>query len=395
MLTVDVIAAAFIAVMALWGARSGLARALTFAGFAAGAVAGAVGAPLLLTEGHDAEFALAFALPGALLVGGIFAALTERYVFRLRRPIARIDRIRPLGAIGGALLAAWTGVVAVWLVGAVAVQRDALRDDVVASAVVKRLNSVVDAPGPDAAAERQPFRPFPIIAGPPLPIAPADLTMVRDAQVKSAARKVGRIEMRTCGRMGSGTGWIAGDGIVATNAHVIEWGENIRIKMNRGRGPARPATPIWFDTENDIALLRVPGLKGLRPLEMVERPQRGTSGALLGYPGGRYSIRAARLGRTTRTIEQEIQGTPSGSKVRTDIGGLLVTPVRVRSGPGASGGPVVDTEGKVLTTIFGGSALGSRGFGVPNRYVQSALRKAGAPVSTGTCPGELANSRGR
>lgn len=195
--------------------------------------------------------------------------------------------------------------------------------------------------------------------------------------------------------MGSGSGWIAREGIMVTNAHVVEWAKIIKVKMNRGKGPAHIATPIWFDTRNDIALLRVPTLKGIRSLRMVERPERGTSGALLGYPGGRHLVRAARLGRTTRTIEQEILGGPPGSKVRGDLSGHLVTPVRAASRPGGSGGPVVDADGKVLTTIFGGSALGSRGFGVPNRYVQSALRRAGPRIGTGTCPSALANTRGR
>ena len=395
MQTVDVIVAVFIAALALWGAGRGFARLLTIAAFALGALAGAVAAPVLLTAGRESDFALALALPGALLVGGAFAALAERYAFRLRRPLSRIDSIRPLSAIGGALLAAWVGVVAVWLVGAVAVQRDALRDDLADSSVIAQINDVVAPPGRDPATADQPFRPFPIVAGPPLPIAPVDLAMVRDASVRRADRSVGKIELETCGRDGSGSGWIAADGIMATNAHVVEWAEKITVRMNGGRGPARLATPIWFDPKNDIALLRVPLLRGVRELPMVDTPQRGTSGALLGYPGGRHAIRAARLGRSTRTIEQEIGGTPPASKVRSDLAGLLVTPVRVRSQPGASGGPVVDAQGRVLTTIFGGSSLGSRGFGVPNRYVQAALRQAGPRVSTGSCPSDSISSGGR
>lgn len=393
--TVDLIAAGLIAAVVLWGARTGLAGLVTFAGFATGILAGAVGVPLLLTEGHDSEFALAFALPGALLVGGIFAALTERFAFRLRRPISRIDGTRVLGTIGGGLLGAWIAVVAIWLVSAVAVQRDSLRDEVVASAVVEQLTGVVAAPGPDPAADEQPFRPFPIVAGPPLPIAPVDLTMVRDAQVRAADRSVGKVEVMTCGRPGSGTGWLAADGVMVTNAHVIEWAKTIMVRMDQGKGPRRRATVIWFDADNDVALLRVPTLKGRRPLPMVDSPERGTSGALLGYPGGRHVIRAARIGRSTRTIEGGLGGTPPGSKVRADLSGTLVTPVRVRSQPGSSGGPVVDTRGRVLTTIFGGSALGSRGFGVPNRYVQAGLRQAGPPVGAGTCPGDLENNRDR
>jgi S1-C subfamily serine protease len=55
---------------------------------------------------------------------------------------------------------------------------------------------------------------------------------------------------------------------------------------------------------------------------------------------------------------------------------------------GNSGGPVVDGEGRVLTTVFAGSTEpGARGgFGVPNAEVREALSAAAAgPVSTGPC----------
>jgi hypothetical protein len=68
-----------------------------------------------------------------------------------------------------------------------------------------------------------------------------------------------------------------------------------------------------------------------------------------------------------------------------DLGPRSVTTFRGNPEPGSSGGPVVDSRGRVLTTVF---ALGTGtygGFGVPNRFVISALRGAGPPVDTGSC----------
>jgi len=62
-----------------------------------------------------------------------------------------------------------------------------------------------------------------------------------------------------------------------------------------------------------------------------------------------------------------------------------VTTFRGKSQPGSSGGPLVDLRGRVLTTVWGGSSALASGFGVPNRFVRRALRKAGPPVSTGGC----------
>jgi hypothetical protein len=48
---------------------------------------------------------------------------------------------------------------------------------------------------------------------------------------------------------------------------------------------------------------------------------------------------------------------------------------------------VVDTQGRVLTTVFGGNSR-ARGLGVPNRFVREALREAGPPIGTGPCEDE-------
>jgi S1-C subfamily serine protease len=57
----------------------------------------------------------------------------------------------------------------------------------------------------------------------------------------------------------------------------------------------------------------------------------------------------------------------------------------VRSGN--SGGPVVDADGTVQTTVFAAStgAGPPSGLGVPNEIVSRALERAGGPVDTGPC----------
>jgi S1-C subfamily serine protease len=58
----------------------------------------------------------------------------------------------------------------------------------------------------------------------------------------------------------------------------------------------------------------------------------------------------------------------------------------VRSGN--SGGPMVDGDGRVVTTVFAATTRGPRGgYGVPNQVVRRALADAGGPVSTGPCAG--------
>jgi S1-C subfamily serine protease len=57
--------------------------------------------------------------------------------------------------------------------------------------------------------------------------------------------------------------------------------------------------------------------------------------------------------------------------------------------PGNSGGPLVDGDGRVLTTVFA-STVGTRprgGYGVPNEIVRRRLAAASGPVGTGPCAG--------
>src|SRR3954447_11765439 len=93
--------------MALWGFLQGLiVGALSLIGFAAGAVAGARLAPLLLKEGSHSPYAPLFALLGAIILGGIFAMGLESLGFKLRGllvgPLGIVAHLRgraPAGAV--------------------------------------------------------------------------------------------------------------------------------------------------------------------------------------------------------------------------------------------------------------------------------------------------------
>lgn len=396
MLIVDLIAVTLIVSATAWGIRAGATRALLAAAFAAGAAAAAHFAPQLLDEGHNSDFALAVAFPAALLAGAITAAVADRWAPSRRR---RRRRRRGAGsdvanAAGGGLLAGAAAVAAVWLLAAAVMQVSSLRDRVAGSTVVGELNAVVRSPGPDAAAEDRPFAPFPVVAGAGPPIAPLDPRQAQDPDVQRADRSVAKIAVRACGSNSTGSGWLAADGIMATNAHVAAAAEAIRVRL-RGRGRPHAATTIWFDPVNDVALLRVPGLRGARPLPIARSTQEGTSGAVIGFPGGEHMVRPARLGPTTSRIRGEMSG-DLGPEFPRRLFGRLVTTFRGVSGPGGSGGPIVDARGHVMAMVFGGRGVRSRGLAVPIGFVRRALREARGPVDdNGTCSDSPGRSRGR
>ena len=372
---------AFAVTMGFWGYQQGLlVGALTLAGFAAGAVLGSRLAPQLLAGGAESPYAPAVALGGAVLIGGIVAVSIEAAAIELRHRVVRGSVGEVLDGAGGALLIAALGLGIAWLFGAVALNapnaRD-LRSAVQRSAILRELNGVLPPSGLLNALNR--IDPRLSISGPQARVARPDPRLASDPEAEAAGASVVRVLGTACGLGIEGSGWVAAPELVVTNAHVVA-GESDTTVTTRDGSEKLDVTPVHYDTANDLAVLRAPGI-GLRSLETVSGPDSGSPGAVLGYPeNGPFSVEAARLGATRTTISQDSYGRGPVRRMLTSLRG------RIRSGN--SGGPMVDGEGRVLTTVFA-STTGGRpgGFGVPNAIVSKALRSSGREVGTGPCTG--------
>ena len=379
MTSVDWIIAGFTLLMALWGYAQGLiVGALSLAGFAAGALAGSRVGPLVLEEGSRSPYAPLFALIGALLLGGVLASGLEILGYHLRRRLG--DRFGLLDGLGGAALVGCLGLGLAWLGGAVALQTPGareLREPVQRSTILRELNEILPPSGPIINALAR-FDPFPRIEGPAPGVGAPNARIVRDPEIRAAARSVVRVLGTACGLGVQGSGWIAGDGVVVTNAHVVAGQDDTTVQIG-GEGPRHDANAIWFDPVNDLAILTASGIRGTPPLRMdAEEP--GTSAAILGFPeNGPYDARPGRLGQTQTVISQDAYGRGPVRRRITALRGL------VRSGN--SGGPMVDGDGEVVTTIFAATVDGGgrSGFGVPDGVVRDALAGADTGVDTGPC----------
>ncbi len=381
MTTIDWIIVAFTVLLALYGWSQGfVVGALSLVGFALGAILGTRLGPALLPSGSDSPYAPVFGLAGALVAGAILATGLETLGFGLRRllPSGRV-----FGTIDGVLGAALTACVALgvaWIAGAVALQTPGareLRRDIQRSVVLRELNAILPPSGPILNALAR-FDPSPRVDAPTPEVAAPRGAILRDPQVRAAKRSVVRVLGTACGLGIQGSGWVAGPGIVVTNAHVVA-GEDDTVVQRQGEGPRLDATPIAYDPRNDVAVLRVQGLSA-PALRLGPDASRGTPGAILGFPeNGPYDPRASRLGDTEAVLSQDAYGRGPIRRTITSFRGL------VRSGN--SGGPVVDGRGEVLTTVFAATRGESRrgGFGVPNAIVRRTLQGASAPTSTGAC----------
>ena len=366
--------------MAVWGYMQGLiVGALSLAGFVAGALVGSRVAPLLVSEGSHSEYAPLFALVGALFIGGLLASGLEILGFHLRYRLG--ERLGLLDGIGGAALLACLGLGLAWVVGAVALQTPGareLREPIQRSAILRKLNGVLPPSGPILQALAR-FDPFPQISGPQARVPPPSPAIASDPEVKAAGRSVVKLLGTACGLGVEGSGWVAGRGLVVTNAHVVA-GQDDTTAQLAGQGPRYDTQPVWFDSTNDVAILRAEALNGVPALGLDVNAKPGTSAAILGFPeNGPYAVQPGRLGGTSTVATQDAYGKGPVRRLITSLRGL------VRSGN--SGGPVVDGSGRVVTTIFAASVSdgGQTGFGVPDSIVRNALSRVAGTVDTGPC----------
>jgi hypothetical protein len=378
--TLDWIIVAFTLVMALWGWAQGLVvGAMSLAGFAAGAFLGSRLAPLLLSRGSHSPYAPLFTLVGAVAIGGLFATLLEALGFELRRRMG--PRLGAVDGAGGAVLVAAFGLGLVWVAGAVALQTPGarhLRRDIQRSTILQALNNALPPSGPLLNALAR-FDPLPSVNGPPANVPAPNSRIARDPQVKAAGRSVVRILGTACGLGVQGSGWVARQGIVVTNAHVVAGEDDTTVQI-QGQGPHLAAKAIFFDPHDDIAVLRVSGLGGTPSLRLNENAPTGAEAAVLGFPqNGPFDLEPARLGPTSSVLSDDAYGRGPVRRRITAFRGLVR--------PGNSGGPVVDSAGRVVTTVFAASVSGPRrtGFGVPDSVVRNALSSARGGVSTGPC----------
>ena len=365
---------AVVAVAALLGLSRGLiGSALSAAGIVAGAVIGARLAPTLV-GGDESPYTPLIGLAGAAVGAILLESVGTIIGHTLRRAIA-LTPLRLVDAAGGFVVGAATGFVVVWVLGAVALhlpgQRE-LRRSVQRSVVLARLNDVVPPSRLMDAIER--VDPFPAIAGPLAPVDPPDPSLLRRPGIRAAAPSVVRVTGNACGLAVSGSGWVAGRGLVVTAAHVVAGQDDTTVEAP-GSGRL-DAEAVAFDRRNDVAVLRVPGLR-VRALRLVE-PVRGDPVAILGYPrNGPFAATAARIGRTTAVLAADAYGEGPVARTVTSLRGL------VRQGN--SGGPAVNARGEVETTVFAARLGSAAGYGVPDDPVRRALGSARGPVSTGDC----------
>jgi S1-C subfamily serine protease len=170
---------------------------------------------------------------------------------------------------------------------------------------------------------------------------PPSVTGIPQAVVDAVVPSTVKVEGTACRRIQDGSGFVAGSGLVVTNAHVVA-GESETV-VQRSDGSEVRATVVAFDPRRDIAILSAPGLNR-QPLSIVDVAEGGV-GAVFGHPGG-GPLRAApfQVGRAVTAT-----GTDIYDRDRTERKVLILSSSLA---PGDSGAALIDPQGRVVGIAF-------------------------------------------
>ncbi len=379
---VDLIIAVFALALAAIGYERGLiASGLPLAGFVLGAAIGGRLGPALLAGGGESAYAPLITVLAGLLLGTTLAVVVEGVAVGLSARLSRGALGGWLDGIGGAVLLAALGLLLAWAFGAAALnspgpgERD-LRHALQSSRILTGLNSLLPPSGPLLNVLRH-IDPTPAVSGPNANVRAPEPAIAHDPDVQRAGDSVVKILGTACGLGIEGSGWVAGPGLVVTNAHVVAGEEDTTVTLRSGG--TLDASAVHYEPRNDLAVLRVAGLD-LPALRLAPRVPSGAAAAVLGYPeNGPLTVSPARVGSTGEVISQDSYG--RGPLRRR------MTPFRGQVRSGNSGGPAVDASGRVLTTVFAAEQGRGRpgGLGVPDQVVRRALQGDLRPADTGPC----------
>lgn len=211
--------------------------------------------------------------------------------------------------------------------------------------------------------------------------SPADSGIGRDPDVVAASRSVVRLSGQAAGCDGIvvGSGFVFARDRVMTNAHVVAGMSEVSVRDSRGL--ERSGRVVYFDPRIDVAVVRV-STAGWPALTIARAPERGDSGAAIGFPGGGPQMLAPAVVADVFTARgSDIYG--GGAVTRK----VIAMHADIRQGD--SGGALLDAGGQVRGVVFAVSQdEPGLGYALTPDDVARAVssgRSAGTVVTTGSC----------
>jgi len=294
---------------------------------------------------------------GAVLVLVIGGSLGSSIGFAvgepIRRRILRTGTHSAFDSAAGAVLSAFAVLVMCWFLGLSFSRGPSpeIAQQIQRSTLLRGMDTIAPRPPGFLASVAQVLAGVqfpPVFAGLEPSGLPAALPLpasIDTPGVKRAASLVVKVSSVGCGGIVTGSGFPVGNGYVVTNAHVVSG--TMSHGISKPDGTTLKAEVVYFDPEKDVAVLYVPGYN---VAGMTFGPaQRGTKGAVIGYPGG----------QSEKTVPAIVDGSIAAQGRDIYNSGFVTRQIYVVQAsvhPGSSGGPLIDLEGRVLGMVFATSA---------------------------------------
>jgi S1-C subfamily serine protease len=205
---------------------------------------------------------------------------------------------------------------------------------------------------------------------------PPTVTNIPQGVVNAVVPSTVKVEGIACRRVQEGSGFVVGDGLVVTNAHVVA-GEDETV-VQRSDGTTVRARVVAFDPNRDLAVLAAPDLN--RPALSRDSVDVGGVGAAFGHPGG------GQLEASPFSVAEKVTatGTDIYDRNRTTREVLVLA---ADLEPGDSGSALIDPDGDVVGVVFA-IALDRPGVAYALDMPELEAVLAGdlsRPVDTGPC----------
>lgn len=207
--------------------------------------------------------------------------------------------------------------------------------------------------------------------------APPESTGLSFDVAARVARSTVKVEGPACTKLQDGSGFVIGDGLIATNAHVVAGERSTNILRDDGR--RFDGTVIAFDPARDLAIIRVVGFDR-QPLVLSNLKSEGTSGGVFGHPGGEpLRIAPFKVARLINATGRDIYGSNKTERKVLELSATLR--------PGDSGSALANGQGEVVGIAFAiARDTPNVAYALTPSELQETLATTGTTaVSTGPC----------
>jgi S1-C subfamily serine protease len=384
---VDVVLIVLLVLGALEGLRVGaVVQLFTFGAFWLGLTLGALLAaavvPMLSSPAAKAALTLVAVLGLALFLGAMGRIAGSWSSRAIRR-----HHLGVIDSAMGAMVAVLAVLLSAWLIASLLSQSrfSSVGSAVQHSAILRTVDDVLP-PLPSVFSRVQAFlqsEGFPTAFAELAPPSSSPVATPSTAQAQAIASGVesstAKVLGAACGQEQEGSAFVVGPGLVATNAHVIAGERSTEVVVD---GASYHATPVYFDPNYDLAVLRTSAPLG-PPLSLDSGSvPRGTLAAVVGYPeNGPLTVSPAGVAGSLDAAGRNIYN--DGVVVRE------IYQIDADVEPGNSGSPLVTGGGTVIGVVFSRSTtMSGVGYALTSPGVLSRVHQAEgrtAAVSTGAC----------